>query len=155
MPVLPEVGSTIVPPGFSRPSRSAASTIASPIRSLIDPPGLARSDLIHTSASGPNSRLTRTCGVLPMVSSMVRARMANLRWCCHRNLPPNADAGYASTGYPYLQRAYAYGRHPRLRRVAAGFGAPPPGPAHDGDAPHVIRVLQPQFPASGIDEFGR
>src|SRR3546814_15426739 len=67
MLVLPDVGSTMVPPAFRLPSRSAASIIARPIRSLIDPPGLARSDLIHTSASG-NSRETRICGVLPMVS---------------------------------------------------------------------------------------
>src|SRR3546814_7247711 len=67
MPVLPDVGSTMVPPAFSRPSRSADSIIARPIRSLIDPPGLLRSDLINTSASG-NSRATRICGVWPMVS---------------------------------------------------------------------------------------
>ena len=39
----------IVPPGFSTPRRSASSIIASAMRSLIEPPGLARSDLIHTS----------------------------------------------------------------------------------------------------------
>ncbi len=41
--MLPEVGSTIVAPGFSAPDASAASTIATAMRSLIEPPGLARS----------------------------------------------------------------------------------------------------------------
>ena len=66
MPVLPEVGSTMVPPGFRAPLSSAASIIASAMRSLIEPPGLLRSDLIHTSASG-NSRAARMCGVPPIV----------------------------------------------------------------------------------------
>ena len=62
----------IVPPGFSAPRFSASSIIASAMRSLIEPPGLARSDLIQTSAS-PNSRLMRMCGVLPMVARMLSA----------------------------------------------------------------------------------
>ena len=62
----------IVPPGLSAPRRSASSTIDSAMRSLIEPPGLARSDLIHTSA-GPNRRLMRMCGVLPIVSRMLAA----------------------------------------------------------------------------------
>jgi hypothetical protein len=45
VPVLPEVGSTIVPPGRSLPSRSAASIIATATRSLIEPPGLNISTL--------------------------------------------------------------------------------------------------------------
>ena len=52
MPVLPEVGSMIVPPLASLPLASASSTIDSAMRSLIDPPGLARSLLIHTFAPG-------------------------------------------------------------------------------------------------------
>ena len=66
MPVLPEVGSTIVPPGLSAPLRSASSIIDSAMRSLIEPPGLARSDLIQTFAS-PNRRFMRMCGVRPML----------------------------------------------------------------------------------------
>ena len=46
--MLPEVGSTIVPPGFSFPSRSAASIIVIPIRSFTDPPGLRYSSLATT-----------------------------------------------------------------------------------------------------------
>ena len=46
MPVLPDVASTIVVrPGSMRPSRSAASSIATPMRSLTDPPGLNASSL--------------------------------------------------------------------------------------------------------------
>ena len=49
MPVLPLVGSTIVPPGFRAPEPSASSTMASAMRSFIDPPGLLRSLFTHTS----------------------------------------------------------------------------------------------------------
>ena len=70
MPVLPEVASTIVPPGFRRPSRSAASTMPSAMRSLIDPPGLNSSSLAN-SRQGPVSRLRNsTIGVLPMAASI-------------------------------------------------------------------------------------
>lgn len=40
MPVLPLVPSTMVPPGFSWPEASAASTMAMPSRSLTLAPGL-------------------------------------------------------------------------------------------------------------------
>src|SRR5438270_10268840 len=81
MPVLPEVGSMIVPPGLSFPERSASSIMARPMRSLIEPPGLARSDFIHTSARSPNRRLIRMCGVLPMVSRMFAAIIALALFC--------------------------------------------------------------------------
>ena len=42
-PVLPEVGSMIVAPGARAPVDSAASIMASAMRSLIEPPGLLRS----------------------------------------------------------------------------------------------------------------
>ena len=46
MPVLPLVASTIVVlPGSIRPSASAASIIATPMRSLTEPPGLYISSL--------------------------------------------------------------------------------------------------------------
>jgi hypothetical protein len=84
MPVLPEVGSTIVPPGCRAPERSASSTIASAMRSLIEPPGLARSDLIQTCcasfATPAKSRPTRMCGVRPMVSRMLLAFMVVSPW---------------------------------------------------------------------------
>ena len=73
MPVLPLVGSTIVPPGCSAPLASAASTMRTAMRSFTDPPGLRYSTLASTSgASGPRSRVTevsRTSGVLPTRST--------------------------------------------------------------------------------------
>src|SRR6185503_16334564 len=68
----------IVPPGLRAPLFSASSTIAMAIRSLIDPPGLARSCLIQTSARSPNRRLIRTVGVLPIVSRILAAFMREL-----------------------------------------------------------------------------
>ena len=48
-PVLPLVGSMMVPPGLSRPARSAASIIGRPMRSLTEPPGLSISILASRS----------------------------------------------------------------------------------------------------------
>ncbi len=58
VPVLPEVGSTIVPPGLSLPSRSAASISATATRSLIEPPGIEVLDLRDQlrRQSGPDPR---------------------------------------------------------------------------------------------------
>src|SRR5450759_5673841 len=75
-PVLPEVGSMMVAPGLSAPLFSAASTIASAMRSLMEPPGLLRSDLMYTLCLLPNRRLMRMCGVLPMVCRMLSAFMS-------------------------------------------------------------------------------
>jgi hypothetical protein len=65
MPVLPEVPSTIVPPGCSFPSRSASSIILTAMRSLIELPGLNVSSLTSTSASVTSRviALMRTIGV--------------------------------------------------------------------------------------------
>ena len=68
MPVLPLVASTIVlRPGSIRPSFSAASIIATPMRSLTLPPGLKDSSLAYSSTSTPSgsSRVRRTIGVPP------------------------------------------------------------------------------------------
>src|SRR2546425_7697208 len=71
-PVLPDVASTIRPPGLSRPSRSAASIIASPIRSFTEPPGLKYSALAYTGVGIPwVTRFSRTSGVQPIVSRML------------------------------------------------------------------------------------
>src|SRR5438874_3323210 len=69
-PVLPEVGSTIVPPGRSRPVASAASIIATAGRSLTLPPGLRNSSLASRwhDRSRP-MRSSRTMGVPPTRSS--------------------------------------------------------------------------------------
>src|SRR4029077_19720173 len=71
-PVLPDVGSTIVPPGFSLPSRSAFSIIARPIRSLTEPPGLMYSNLARSlGATSAPIESSRTIGVLPTSSRTV------------------------------------------------------------------------------------
>ncbi len=69
-PVLPEVGSTMVPPGFSAPERSPASISAGPIRSLTLPPGLKDSSLAASVAPRGENRASLTRGVLPSVSRM-------------------------------------------------------------------------------------
>src|ERR1044071_2638957 len=57
MPVLPLVASTtVVRPGSIRPSFSAASIIATPIRSLTDPPGLNISSLPKTAPPPSGAR---------------------------------------------------------------------------------------------------
>ena len=70
--MLPDVGSTIVPPGRSFPSRSAASIIASPIRSFTEPPGFRYSSF---ASSSPGTlrlrRSSRTIGVEPTSSRTV------------------------------------------------------------------------------------
>src|SRR4051794_38995831 len=66
-PVLPEVGSTIVPPGRSAPEASAASIIRTAIRSLTEPPGLKYSTLAITWPSRPAVTFrSRTRGVFPI-----------------------------------------------------------------------------------------
>src|ERR1700689_289203 len=86
MPVLPEVGSTIVSPGLSRPDFSAASTIARQIRSLTLPPGLKFSSFAQISASSlPGIRLRRTTGVFPIRSSGDCATLIGIRGILSRN----------------------------------------------------------------------
>src|SRR3954451_4428711 len=76
-PVLPEVGSTIVPPGRSFPSRSAASIIGSPIRSFTEPPGFRYSSFARIAAPpGGESFWSRTMGVAPTSSRMVGNSLA-------------------------------------------------------------------------------
>src|SRR5207248_2609954 len=89
-------GSTIVPPGFSFPSRSAASIIARPIRSLTDPPGFRYSSFARSRAppSG-DSRSRRTIGVSPTRSISVGYSRATARKPTCRfgsgELPERAD----------------------------------------------------------------
>ena len=52
--MLPDVGSTMTPPGCSAPDASAASTIFSAMRSFTDPPGLRYSILASTVAPMPS-----------------------------------------------------------------------------------------------------
>ncbi len=74
MPVLPEVGSTmVVLPGVIRPCVSSASIMETPMRSLTLPTGLKNSSLATTSPLGFSwalSRGRRTSGVSPIRSTM-------------------------------------------------------------------------------------
>src|SRR5206468_1072605 len=90
VPVLPEVGSTIVPPGRSFPSRSAASIRAVATRSLIEPPGLKTSSFAASCGRSPaailealaadarisNQRIAERVGIAPSTSL---ARLRALR----------------------------------------------------------------------------
>jgi len=70
-PCLPLVG---LDDDRARPDRagaSASSIMASAIRSLMLPPGLARSSFIQTSTRGSNRRRILTWGVRPTVSRML------------------------------------------------------------------------------------
>ncbi len=71
MPVLPLVGSMISPPGTRLPSFSAASIIASPMRSLTLLMGFRDSILATTSPGPGDSRCRRTRGVDPITSVML------------------------------------------------------------------------------------
>src|SRR5262245_48665184 len=76
MPVLPLVGSMIVPPGRSSPSCSACSIMARQMRSFTLPPGLRHSSFAQTSArtsASCGSRESRATGVDPIKSSAVPA----------------------------------------------------------------------------------
>jgi hypothetical protein len=71
-PVLPEVGSTIVPPDFRFPLRSARSIIGSPIRSLTEPPGFRYSSFASSVGSTSRPSLSSlTIGVAPTRSRTV------------------------------------------------------------------------------------
>ncbi len=70
-PVLPEVGSTITPPGRSLPSRSARSIMRSAMRSLTEPPGFRYSTLTSTFgvfATPSTTDFRRIKGVFPITS---------------------------------------------------------------------------------------
>jgi len=74
IPVFPDVGSSRIVSVRIFPSRSAASIIATPIRSLTLPAGLRDSSFAATVAFAPSmTRLRRTSGVLPMVFVMSAA----------------------------------------------------------------------------------
>src|SRR5689334_17354049 len=73
MPVLPDEGSRIVCPGCSVPSASAASTMATAMRSFTDPVGFWPSSLARMRTVGFGLRAERsTKGVLPTRSSTDR-----------------------------------------------------------------------------------
>ena len=69
MPVLPEVGSMMTEPGFSRPFSSASSIMALATRSFTLPAGLKYSSFARIRASRPSAFSMRTSsskGVWPI-----------------------------------------------------------------------------------------
>src|SRR5690606_4051332 len=72
IPVLPEVPSMMVPPGFNNPASSASSIIFKAIRSLMELPGLLVSILAKIVPFKFSVILfSLTNGVFPMVSKML------------------------------------------------------------------------------------
>src|ERR1700710_2005218 len=72
MPVLPDVASTmVVLPGSMSPSASAASIIATPMRSLTLPPGLNDSSLPKIRTPSGAIRASSIIGVRPTCSAML------------------------------------------------------------------------------------
>ena len=64
----------VLTPGLILPAFSAASIMATPMRSLTDDSGLKNSSLVRISAVTPwrsGRRFRRTSGVAPMVSVML------------------------------------------------------------------------------------
>src|SRR5215469_15265112 len=120
-PVLPEVGSMIVPPGRSCPDASAAATMRSAIRSLTDPPGLKYSTLARTWGAVPPpsswvTRCSRTSGVFPTNS------ISDPWTCIASHLPCGAGAAEVA---------------PRLW-APAHLTAPAPAAVQDDAVPAVL-----------------
>src|SRR5436190_7457403 len=144
-PVLPLVASTIKPPGLSRPSRSAASIIARPMRSLTEPPGLKNSAFAHTGVFTPaDTRFSRISGVQPIVSRTVAYGLA----CGGRGGGPGVGHGLGGS-------VAARGRIPARRRVPAGrIGARRRGAAHGGPR-DGLRLGNDRRGSSGAPRLGR
>src|ERR1700744_4602320 len=123
-PVLPEVGSTMVPPGLSSPSASAASIIFTAIRSLELPPGLRYSTFATTvPAPAGTTEFRRTSGVPPMRSLMccaIRMRSSSQAISGHAHPTPTAAeprhvqvlaGGFADVLTDLAQRTDCLGHH--------------------------------------------
>src|SRR6266567_2669188 len=129
-PVFPEVGSTIVPPGFSTPRRSASSIMRSPIRSLTLPPGLSVSTFARMVGRSPAvMRWSRTSGVCPTASRML-PRTCTAPHCMRRIGLSSAEGGSrAGIGGQFtggLRRHEGRGHHAVERAPGDLAGAPDP-----------------------------
>src|SRR5690606_5552325 len=143
-PVLPEVGSTIVPPGRRSPRSSASSIIFTAMRSLTEPPGFMYSILASTVALIPSvTEFRRTRGVWPTRSTMCSAyftpRSSHTPARCRHWLPPLAASllrGAAGHSWRLVPAA-------RGRRGAAGHRWPlvPATPGRPGAAGHSWRLV--------------
>ncbi len=88
IPVLPLVGSRMMVSGRSSPACSAASIIATPMRSFTLLAGLKNSSLATTCAVAPSvTRRSRTSGVFPIssvTSAAIRIACPFHRFVTHR-----------------------------------------------------------------------
>src|SRR5438094_7140519 len=144
MPVLPLVASTIVVwPGSILPSASAASIIATPIRSLTLPPGLkdssfANSRIPASDAASSSMPATSTRGVFPTSSSM----LIGIRPIGFRH-----DNNAAVWGSEVPRRARRFDLRllaqlkPHARRLCPGWGGRQP---EDDEARTQLSVSGPQ-----------
>ena len=149
-PVLPDVGSTIVPPGRRSPAFSAASTMATAGRSFTLPPALRNSALASRwQSSRRPTRSRRTSGVLPTRSSSESATsMAGPVSVSGRIRSPSGSArgGVGVEGDVEAVGPQLGGGRRRLR---------PSRGADDGDVlrdvgPHVRQQLGLQLRTDGV-----
>ena len=121
--MLPDVGSTIVPPGWSSPLASAASIIRAAIRSFTEPPGLRYSTLASTSgaatASVGRSRVvdSRTSGVLPTRSSSDSAYSMSVKISASKALAYIGDDEAVDVDSPASRTALGAARHRALHQL--------------------------------------
>src|SRR6266576_1399364 len=140
-PVLPEVGSTMVPPGFRRPSRSAASIIRSPMRSFTLPPGFSISSFARMAGrTPPVTCRRRTSGVFPIASRNVSR---TLTWVFSPAVPPGGQASAADQAVDAARVAEVDGAvRPDLHRQDPRAVA-----VHDGLAGHPEPVRGKPHPS--------
>src|SRR5262249_54441063 len=138
-PVLPAVASTMVPPGASRPSASAAAIMARAGRSLREPDGFALSSL-RNNRHGPRSmRVTSTRGVLPIRSRTELMACHFLRWSHFRTenrfplfLQILGGVEWSSIGQPIDQRVVHCVRTLHGREMAAARNGDQAGAGYAG-----------------------
>src|SRR4051794_19635137 len=114
----------VVRPGAIAPSCSAASIIATPIRSFTEPPGLSASSLAKSSTSDASgaTRVSCTIGVAPTCSAMlIGTRAMAARSVARRGLA----SGLVHRGLQRLvggQRIARGGDHAGRKGVRGGAG---------------------------------
>src|SRR5574343_1516571 len=130
IPVLPEVGSTITVPGPILPSCSAASIIATAMRSFTLWPGLKNSSLATTVAPVPSvTRFRRTSGVLPIRSvteEAIRIVYSPVERTAQAVMLGNSIQPRPGCLIPFFDkfRTLAYNRHSRDTGHHAAAGLP-------------------------------
>src|SRR5690606_27683161 len=136
----------MTPPGFSLPSRSAASIIARPIRSLTEPSGLNSSALAYTGVRvDPVTRLRRMSGVLPFVSSTFAYGRAWARGALLLISPAGRRAHRLARVHAEADGHARPRGHPAIR-PAGGREAPLPWNEHRGgvELAHAARHVDPR-----------